>query len=90
MTYDTSFRSAEDPRLLALPALRALTDALTLAPDEQIVTYCQTGTRSAALLFALLQAGIDARQLQNYDGSWAEYSRSGLPLETGSAQCADC
>lgn len=90
LPYDKSFRSPEDPRLLALPALRDLADSLTLAPDEPVVTYCQTGTRSAALLFSLLQAGVEARQLQNYDGSWAEYSRSNLPLETGSEQCIDC
>lgn len=59
---------------------RAQLDAL-LAPliDKPVVLYCQSATRSAAVYFALLQAGHPEARVLNYDGSWAEYSRLDLP-----------
>ena len=51
--------------------------------DQPLVTYCQSGTRSAAVYFALIQAGFKTEKLWNYDGSWAEYSRSSEEIETG-------
>lgn len=71
-----------DPRLKATADLKAL-----LAPylgGAPVVTYCQSGTRSSTLYFALLQLGLDEAKLWNYDGSWAEYSRlEALPVELG-------
>ena len=49
--------------------------------DTPVVTYCQSGTRSAAVYFALYQLGFSADDTLNYDGSWAEYSRLDLPVE---------
>jgi 3-mercaptopyruvate sulfurtransferase SseA/sterol desaturase/sphingolipid hydroxylase (fatty acid hydroxylase superfamily) len=45
--------------------------------DHRVVAMCQSGTRSAAVVFALRQ--LDAGAL-NYDGSWAEYSRLPAPV----------
>jgi 3-mercaptopyruvate sulfurtransferase SseA len=45
------------------------------------VAYCQSGTRSAATTFALYQLDHPAALVMNYDGSWAEYSRTDLPAE---------
>ncbi|MGK0361097.1 MAG: 3-mercaptopyruvate sulfurtransferase SseA [Bradymonadia bacterium] len=47
--------------------------------DKPVVLYCQSATRSAAVYFALLQAGHPEARVLNYDGSWAEYSRLDLP-----------
>ncbi len=71
-----------DPRLLSKADLTAL-----LAPfqsDAGVVTYCQSGTRSSGVYFAMAQLGWDESKIWNYDGSWAEYSRlTDLPIESG-------
>lgn len=73
-----------DQRLMARADLEAQFERLGLGSDRFIVTYCQSGTRSSASWFALLQAGYSEDRMINYDGSWAEYSRlSTLPAETG-------
>ncbi len=70
-----------DHRLSAPDALRALFDQVGITPDRPVVSYCQSGTRSAAVYFAMLQLGADPQQVVNYDGSWAEYSRLDLPAD---------
>jgi 3-mercaptopyruvate sulfurtransferase SseA len=49
-------------------------------PARPLVTYCQSGTRSSAVYYALRQAGVPSKYLWNYDGSWAEYTRLNLPV----------
>lgn len=70
-----------DHRLRDPSSLRALFSSRGLEPGEPVVTYCQSGTRSAAVYFALYQLGISSSEMLNYDGSWAEYSRLDLPVE---------
>ena len=76
-------RSEADPRLRPADELRALFEPFAIEKRSHIVTACQSGTRSAAMYFALLQLGVSPRKLLNYNGSWSEYSRLGLPLQTG-------
>ncbi|MCB9604343.1 MAG: sterol desaturase family protein [Sandaracinus sp.] len=71
----------DDHRMKSPEQLRALFAAHHVAVDEPVVAYCQSGTRSAAVFFALHQLGADPERLLNYDGSWAEYSRLDLPIE---------
>ena len=71
----------QDHRLKSPSALRDLFAAHELQKGVPVVTYCQSGTRSAAVYFALYQAGFGGEQALNYDGSWAEYSRLDLPVE---------
>lgn len=83
LEWDAILRDpTNDPRLLPVDALTAL-----LAPlyaEAGIVTYCQSGTRSAGVYFAMAQLGWDEAKMWNYDGSWAEYSLlTELPIETG-------
>ena len=73
----------DDPRLMRPGALRGLFKHAGLTGDAPVLAYCQSGTRSSALAFALLQAGYAEENVVNYDGSWAEYSRLSLPTETG-------
>ncbi|MFZ9887731.1 MAG: rhodanese-like domain-containing protein [Myxococcota bacterium] len=73
-----------DPRLLTPPRLTRVFSALGISADSRVITSCQSGTRSAAVYFALWQLGAPEDALLNYDGSWAEYSRlAELPAETG-------
>jgi len=73
-----------DPRMQSKNALSAMLSPLKGA--DGVVTYCQSGTRSSGVYFAMVQLGWDEASIWNYDGSWAEYSRlSQLPIETGAA-----
>ena len=45
----------------------------------EVVCYCHSGSRSALAVQALVHFGYNAR---NYSGSWHEWSRTELPLET--------
>jgi thiosulfate/3-mercaptopyruvate sulfurtransferase len=47
---------------------------------EPFVAYCGSGITACTLLVAAELAGLEARL---YPGSWSEWSRRGLPVETG-------
>jgi 3-mercaptopyruvate sulfurtransferase SseA/sterol desaturase/sphingolipid hydroxylase (fatty acid hydroxylase superfamily) len=83
LDWQSVLRGPDDPRLRPVEELRALFQPFGLAQRSHIVTACQSGTRSSVLYFALLQLGVPRDKLLNYNGSWAEYSRLGLPLVTG-------
>ncbi len=70
-----------DHRLRSPDPLRQLFSGHGVGADTPVVTYCQSGTRSAAVYFALRQLGFNPDEMLNYDGSWAEYSRLDLPVE---------
>ena len=71
----------DDHRLRSPDALRELFTQHGVGDETAVVTYCQSGTRSAAVYFALHQLGFRPDAMMNYDGSWAEYSRLDLPVE---------
>lgn len=71
----------DDHRLKPPSELRALFAERGVTEDTPVVTYCQSGTRSAAVYFAMHQLGFSPERVANYDGSWAEYSRLDLPVE---------
>ncbi|MDP2311285.1 MAG: sterol desaturase family protein [Pseudomonadota bacterium] len=72
---------AADPRLRPVEELRADFEALGIGGANAVVTYCQSGTRSSVTWFALWQAGYaEGRALLNYQGSWADYTRTELPV----------
>ena len=64
-----------DHRLRTPAELGTVLGRVGVTPETPVVTYCQSGTRSSGVTFALLQLGADEAQFGNYDGSWAEYSR---------------
>jgi thiosulfate/3-mercaptopyruvate sulfurtransferase len=90
--YDGSFGSWCDPRQGHIPGAvnvaieelvfmdgEAVRERLGLAPGAEVVAYCHSGSRSATAVQILRSLGYDAR---NYSGSWHEWSRTDLPLET--------
>ncbi len=52
-----------------------------LAEGEEIVAYCGSGVTACVVLHALHRQGRDDARL--YAGSYGEWSRRGLPIETG-------
>lgn len=51
-----------------------------VAPDQQIIAYCNGGVAATTVLFSLAMLGYP--QLTNYDGSWNEWgTRLDLPTE---------
>jgi len=49
-----------------------------IAREDATITYCRTGLRAALGFLALTQLG---RSVSLYDGSYAEWSAAGLPME---------
>ena len=90
--YDGTLGSDCDPRQGHIPGavnldvqeLLLLTEAelperIGVEPGAEVVCYCHSGSRSAFAVQVLSRFGYDAR---NYPGSWHEWSRTELPLET--------
>jgi len=71
---------ASPPERLLAPAekIERMLIAAGVRRDDRIVTYCRSGPRAALGYLALKESGYDVRL---FDGSFAEWSRNGLPAE---------
>lgn len=75
------WRDLVDPQLKTLASperIQQLASAAGIEPGDRLVGYCRLGMRAALGYVALRQAGYDIRL---YDRSYAEWARSGLPVE---------
>jgi thiosulfate/3-mercaptopyruvate sulfurtransferase len=77
-----NLRGGADMRFLDANALRVRFNALGLNDAEQVVSYCGSGVNAAQGVFALHLAGRTDAIL--YEGSWSDWSRTDLPVATGS------
>ncbi|MHB8677105.1 MAG: sulfurtransferase [Candidatus Acidiferrales bacterium] len=66
-----------DDQLRGLFASRGVS-ANTVSANGRAIAYCRTGVRAALGFLALARLGFN---VSLYDGSYAEWSRSGLPVE---------
>ena len=91
---DLDERPGHIPGAVNLPCQEMGAAGRLLKPNEQLdelflshgisandcaIAYCRTGVRAALGFLALAQLGFKASL---YDGSYAEWARSGLPVET--------
>lgn len=68
-----------DGRLLcSQEKARQALDAARISRNDRIVAYCKGGPRAAVGYLAFKQLGYDVRL---YDASYAEWEKSGLPVE---------
>ncbi|KUO51642.1 MAG: hypothetical protein APF76_13445 [Desulfitibacter sp. BRH_c19] len=71
----------EDKTVKSAEELREMYKEFGIEEDTTVITYCQSGVRSAAAWFNLRLIGYD--NVQNFDGSWIEWSyNEDLPIET--------
>ena len=57
---------------------RRIFDAANISPSDPIVAYCKIGARAAVGYLAFKRLGYDVRL---FDGSYAEWEKSGQPVE---------
>jgi thiosulfate/3-mercaptopyruvate sulfurtransferase len=68
------------PTLFEIPELQRLFAGAGVEPTQEVVAYCQSGTRASLIYFALRLLGYP--RVRMYDGSWSEWSSSAdLPIE---------
>lgn len=70
--------SATNRILRPAEELAQVADAAGVDRGAKVVAYCRSGPRAALGYLAFSQLGIE---VQLYDGSFAEWSRAGLPIE---------
>ena len=68
-----------DGKLKSPEELKTLFAQAGVKPGDHVVAYCQVGGQSSAVVFAARSIGI---QPQLYDGSFQDWSKRGLPVET--------
>ena len=67
-------------RMRPLPLLRSMFESFGVAPDKEIIVYCQTHHRSAHTYVALKTLGYP--RVRGYPGSWSEWGNDlSLPIE---------
>lgn len=78
----TAFLDEKTGRFRPAADIQQILSAHGVQPDQEIITYCHRGARSAAAFYALQHAGC--RRVRNFIGSWHEWAgRNDLPVETG-------
>jgi thiosulfate/3-mercaptopyruvate sulfurtransferase len=70
--------SKDGTLLVSSERIDELFAAQGVGPQDRVVAYCKTGLRAALGFLALARMG---REVALYDGSYAEWAQSNLPVE---------
>ncbi len=70
-----------DGKLKSPEELRRMFTSAGYKPGDHVIAYCQVGGQSSAVMFAGRTLGLN---MQLYDGSFQDWSKRHLPVETSS------
>ena len=71
----------DDGTFLDAQTLAGLYEDAGFSPEQEIITYCQSGVRGAHTWFVLSEL-LGYPSVRNYDGSWSEYgNRADSPIQ---------
>ena len=70
-----------DGKLKSPEELRQMFTSAGYKPGDHVIAYCQVGGQSSAVMFAGRTLGL---HMQLYDGSFQDWSKRHLPIETSS------
>ncbi|HKD46722.1 MAG TPA: sulfurtransferase [Rhizomicrobium sp.] len=70
-----------DGKLKSPEELRQMFTSAGYKPGDHVIAYCHIGIQATAVVFAAWTLGLDAKL---YDGSFQDWVKRGLPVETGS------
>jgi thiosulfate/3-mercaptopyruvate sulfurtransferase len=73
--------TGSDGKLKSPEELRRMFTEAGYKPGDHVIAYCHIGIQATAVVFAARTLGIDAKL---YDGSFQDWVKRGLPVETGS------
>ena len=78
--WTNNVSTGDTPQMKFAADLQKLYTEAGITPDKEVITYCQSGGRSAQAYFTLRLLGYT--NVRNYDGSWQEWGNDeSLPLE---------
>ena len=69
-----------DGKMKSAEELRQMFTQAGYKPGDHVIAYCHIGIQATAVVFAARTLGIDAKL---YDGSFQDWVKRGLPVETG-------
>jgi thiosulfate/3-mercaptopyruvate sulfurtransferase len=72
--------TGSDGKLKSPEELRQMFTQAGYKPGDHVIAYCHIGIQATAVVFAARTLGIDAKL---YDGSFQDWVKRGLPVETG-------
>ena len=80
LEWSSTVRPERVPMFKDADEIGALIGATGAAPDNELITYCQSGARSSHLYFTLRLMGFD--NVRNYSGSWGDWGNDpSMPVE---------
>ncbi|MBS4538033.1 sulfurtransferase [Clostridium sp. D2Q-11] len=72
LNEDGTFKNADE--------LKKLYEDAGVTADKVVIPHCKSGVRATHSLFVLTEL-LGYENVENYDGSWLEYEKSGLEIE---------